>query len=184
MLDSLDTLIAFALIFLVVSLLITIVVQMISSISNLRGKNLAWGIAEAFEAIEPDLKARAKGQCKALADHLLKDPLLSDFQLGRIVGSASAVRADEMFDLLHRIASGEKKAPENKDANAKSPYDPKGDIIKLFGKLGVSEGNINDLQNKGQGTLDAINSLTDAVGALTTTRTPHLVASVIGWIHC
>ena len=80
MLDSLDTLIAFALIFTVVSLLITIVVQMITSILNLRGHNLAWGVAEAFEAIAPDLKAEVEGRAKKLADHLLKDDLISDFQ--------------------------------------------------------------------------------------------------------
>ena len=61
MLDSLDTLIAFALIFTIVSLLITIILQIIVSMLNLRGHNLAWGVAEAFEAMVPELKAEAKG---------------------------------------------------------------------------------------------------------------------------
>lgn len=43
MLDSLDTLIAFVLIMLVVSLLITIAVQMVSAALNLRGLNLLKG---------------------------------------------------------------------------------------------------------------------------------------------
>src|SRR5208283_599692 len=37
--------------FTVVSLLVTIVVQMITSVSNLRGLNLSWALAETFEAI-------------------------------------------------------------------------------------------------------------------------------------
>lgn len=133
MLDSLDTLIAFAVIFAVVSLLITIVVQMISSALNLRGRNLAWGIAEAFEAINPELSKTvqasagtryekfmgwlkslprkflpAKSPAKGLADHCLNDTLLSDFQFAGMHWSGSAVRADELFALLHRIATGKK----------------------------------------------------------------------------
>ena len=77
MLDSLDTLIAFTLIFTVVSLLVTIVVQMITSALNLRGCNLSYGLAETFETINPDLAKDAK----KLAENLLRDPLLSDKQL-------------------------------------------------------------------------------------------------------
>lgn len=55
MLDSLDTLIAFVLIMLVVSLLITIVVQMCSAFLNLRGLNLLKGFGKTFAVILPDL---------------------------------------------------------------------------------------------------------------------------------
>ena len=48
MLDSLDTLIAFVLIMLGVSLLITIGVQMVSAAFNLRGLNLAQGLKRTF----------------------------------------------------------------------------------------------------------------------------------------
>ena len=48
MLDSLDTLIAFVLIMLVVSLLITIVVQMCAALLNLRGWNLLMGLRNYF----------------------------------------------------------------------------------------------------------------------------------------
>src|SRR5258706_97480 len=130
MLDSLDTLIAFALIFTIVSLLITILVQMITSFLSLRGKNLAWGIAEAFEAIAPELKAEVKGRGKLLADNLLKDPLISDSQIGSKVKAANVVRADELFDLLHRIATGKKPG---------TPHEVKNDVIALFKSLGVPD---------------------------------------------
>ncbi|NBV22074.1 MAG: hypothetical protein EBS05_09165 [Proteobacteria bacterium] len=128
MFESVDTLIAFALIFTVVSLLITIVVQIVASALNLRGKNLAWGIAEAFEAIAPELEAEEKGRGKLLADHLLQDHLLSDAQIGESVKLASAVRADELFALLHRIATDQKPG---------TPAAIKNDVIVLFKSLGV-----------------------------------------------
>ncbi|MDB6027381.1 MAG: hypothetical protein JWM68_3604 [Verrucomicrobiales bacterium] len=137
MLDSLDTLIGFALIFTVISLLLTIAVQLVTSLSNLRGKNLSWGVAEAFEAIAPDLKAKAGGQGKRLADQLLKDPLISDSQFGRWVGKTNAVRAEELFDLLHRIAIGKKTfTPDQLDKNT-TPAQIRDDVIALFKNLGV-----------------------------------------------
>lgn len=74
MLESLDTLIAFTLIFTDVSMLVTMVVQIISNLLNLRGPILLGGLAETFETIDPSLAPQAK----PLADHLLKDSMLSD----------------------------------------------------------------------------------------------------------
>jgi hypothetical protein len=258
MLDSLDTLIAFTLIFTVVSQLITIIVQMITSWSNLRGGNLAWGIAEAFEAIAPGLArdwadpatnttkscwprlnklsfifgsklASNDTLAKRLADHCLSDRLISDCQFGDKVWAASAVRPDELFDLLHRIATGKKivvaeedlkkaqddatatadeettateraeNAKKSAEANEKdtslataaadaakeletaknasaaakellaklSDADKiKDHVLQLFEGIGVSKDMIKDLQNKGQGTVDALKSLTDAVSSI------------------
>lgn len=153
MLDSLDTLIAFTLIFTVVSLLITIVVQMITSLLNLRGKNLAWGIAEAFEAIAPELEAAVAGRGKLLADYLLKDPLISDSQIGSKVKPATAVRADELFDLLHRIATGKKTGTKDGIKN---------DVITLFKGLGVPD-YIFEM------AADEIEKLSDRIGIISTT---------------
>ena len=59
MLDSLDTLIAFVLIMLVVSLLITIAVQMSAAVLNLRGWNLLVGLKNTFAVIAPDTQGKA-----------------------------------------------------------------------------------------------------------------------------
>lgn len=74
MLQTLDIVIAFAVIMSVLSLLITIVVQMLSSALALRGKNLANGLALTFETIDPSLGKRAH----QLADQILRDPIFSD----------------------------------------------------------------------------------------------------------
>lgn len=136
MLDSLDTLIAFVLIMLVVSLLITIVVQMCAAALNLRGQNLLSALDGAFAAIAPSLEAEKH----KLAGYLLKGGLLSDSFLpnsflekwknNRVVSKlvaglnhwrhSSAIRPGELFDAIHRIAIGKEPATENLRNNAQS----------------------------------------------------------------
>jgi hypothetical protein len=119
MLDSLDTLIAFVLIMLVVSLLITIVVQMVAAALNLRGGNVAKGLRQSLNAILPGFEAMGK----EFADHILTGPLLSDSSskwFPKFWRRASAVRPDEVFDSIHRIAVGRKAAPEEFRNNAQS----------------------------------------------------------------
>jgi hypothetical protein len=55
MLNTLDIVIAFAVIMTVLSLLITIVVQMVSATLSLRGKNLANALALTFQTIDPNI---------------------------------------------------------------------------------------------------------------------------------
>src|SRR6266403_1231158 len=74
MLNTLDTVIAFAVIMTVLSLLITILVQMVSGALFLRGKNLANALALTFQTIDPALKKQAH----SLAAQILRDPIFSD----------------------------------------------------------------------------------------------------------
>lgn len=110
MLDSLDTLISFALIMLVVSLIITVCVQMLASALNLRGWNLAKGLGEAFQTAVPGIDDKAK----ELAAHILRGPLLSDSSFKHWPSRwriGTAVRTDEVFDAIHQIATGRRAAP-------------------------------------------------------------------------
>jgi hypothetical protein len=74
MLSTLDTVIAFAVIMTVLSLLITIIVQMVSAAFSLRGKNLANALALTFQTIDPNIGEHAH----SLAAQILRDPILSD----------------------------------------------------------------------------------------------------------
>src|SRR5256885_9018183 len=74
MLSTLDTIIAFAVIMTVLSLLITIIVQMVSAALSLRGKNLANALALTFQTIDPKLQEQAQ----SLANQILRDPIFSD----------------------------------------------------------------------------------------------------------
>jgi hypothetical protein len=119
MLDSLDTLIAFVLIMLVVSLLITILVQIFSAMLNLRGLNLAQGLKRTFAVIDPDGDHHAK----ELANFILKGRFLSDsflpnwgiFKLWR---HGAAIRSEEIFDAVKRIAIGKEPVNEHEWKNA------------------------------------------------------------------
>ena len=74
MLSTLDTIIAFAVIMTVLSLLITIIVQMVSAALSLRGKNLANALALTFQTIDPEIGEQAH----SLAAQILRDPIFSD----------------------------------------------------------------------------------------------------------
>ena len=74
MLSTLDTVIAFAVIMTVLSLLITLVVQMVSATLSLRGKNLANALALTFQTIDPSIGKYAH----SLAAQILRDPIFSD----------------------------------------------------------------------------------------------------------
>jgi len=74
MLNTIDTVIAFAVIMTVLSLLITIVVQMVSAGLSLRGKNLANALALTFQTIDPKLQKQAH----SLTAQILRDPIFSD----------------------------------------------------------------------------------------------------------
>ena len=56
MLEQLDTAIAFTVVMLMLSLMITAVVQMISAVLDLRGRNLAAGLENLLRQIEPSLR--------------------------------------------------------------------------------------------------------------------------------
>ena len=74
MLNTLDTVIAFAVIMTVLSLLITLFVQMVSATLSLRGKNLANALALTFQTIDPTIGNYAH----SLAAQILRDPIFSD----------------------------------------------------------------------------------------------------------
>jgi hypothetical protein len=114
MLESVDTLIAFILIMLVVSLLITIAVQLTVTALNLRGVNLLSGLASAFAVIDPNIEKKRKELARfVLRSRLLSDSFLPNWSVLRWWQRASAVRPQEIFDAIHRIAIG--KEPVGKD---------------------------------------------------------------------
>ena len=72
-LQHLDTVIAFALVMLLLSLLVTVLVQMVVTALYLRGKNLLWATELLIKQIDPDLEAEARN----LAERVLRHPALS-----------------------------------------------------------------------------------------------------------
>lgn len=106
--DHLDAVISFVVIISGVSLIVTSLTQLVSSTLGLRGTNLRWGIQTLLAELDPDLAPHAiEISQKVLRHPLISDSTLSSFQT-RLVGRwklASAIREDELIDILHRLAA-------------------------------------------------------------------------------
>lgn len=175
MLDQLDTLIGFAVIVTIVSLLVTIVVQMISAALALRGKKLAAALHTTLKTVVPGIDARME----ELTEFVLSRPHLSDSTLATsaVPGSvtvpganavpnanavekyqrandaaqrlASAIRPEEFFKGLQQIVSGQVAASEEIKDTAK----------QLLTKLGAPTETLAALQNTAANLARAINAL-------------------------
>jgi hypothetical protein len=123
-LPYLDTLIGFAIVMLMISLLITILTQMVSALINHRGGNLKWGLKTLFQNVGPALYPQLATNASTLSDEVLRHCLISDswfsnnraakwfaervpllqrlfnrFQL------ATAIRPKELADILRQFAA-------------------------------------------------------------------------------
>jgi hypothetical protein len=108
MLERLDTLIAFATVMLGVSLLITILNQMIASMLGHRATYLKDGIIDLLETLDPALAPNVE----KIATDVLTHRLASDSVFVRIASApqrwklASTIRPDELAKLLTLVSTG------------------------------------------------------------------------------
>jgi hypothetical protein len=125
MLHSLDTLIGFAVVMSVVSLLIMLITQAVSAAFGLRGKNLSDALEAMLHKIDPAINDQSKDVAKRLADAVLTTPVISDSTLSMCKRwpvtwkRASAIRPDELLQVLGDIASG-KASPTSGEKQAKT----------------------------------------------------------------
>jgi hypothetical protein len=97
MLENLDTVIAFSVVMLLLSLMITALVQIVVSLFALRGKNLFWGVKRLLWQVDPQLGAHAE----EIADRLLRHPAITHTSMSRAV----AIRPEELIRLLRELAN-------------------------------------------------------------------------------
>jgi hypothetical protein len=117
-LQYLDTIIAFSVVLLGLSLLITILNQMISTLFGYRGTNLLWGVETVLSTIDPTLATKARGMARTvLTEPMISDSLFSRFKDVPILKSitsrwrlASAISAQDLIHGLKKIA-GETTEP-------------------------------------------------------------------------
>jgi hypothetical protein len=108
MLERLDTLIAFATVMLGVSLLITIINQMISGLLGHRASYLKDGLMDLLETLDPKLKPNLE----QIATDVLTHRLASDSVFARIAKApqrwklATTIRPEELAKLLPLVSSG------------------------------------------------------------------------------
>ena len=104
MLERLDTVIAFATVMLLLSLLVTTLVQMALTLIGLRGWSLYWGVKRLLEQIDPKLAAHQK----EIADRLLRHPAVTHSGWRRAV----AIRREELVRLLGDLSKDPKYLPD------------------------------------------------------------------------
>jgi hypothetical protein len=103
MLEQLDTAIAFTVVMLMLSLIITAVVQMISAVLDLRGRNLAAGLENLLRQIEPSLRdALPDGSTIAqhIAEVAVRHPAIAHTKT-----RAKAVSQSELICILRDLCS-------------------------------------------------------------------------------
>jgi hypothetical protein len=120
MLNSLDVLIGFAVVMLVVSMAVTMLTQVIgSSIMNLRGKSLHDGLSRLLALMDQGLTPE---QARRIADYILRNPLVTS--AGRRFGKyglASTIHREELTKLLLDFAvpgDAAKADPQKHDDDA------------------------------------------------------------------
>jgi hypothetical protein len=154
MLKQLDILIGFVVVMSVISLLITILTQMVSSFLGLRGRNLSDALEAMVQQIDPQIDAKIR---EALLNRVLTQPIISDSMLSMsekwldrvplLSGlraawkKASAIRPDELFAILTDIAgltadkaSGQLAAAQQAATDAKTASDIAAEQLKTVSK--------------------------------------------------
>lgn len=101
-LERLDTVIAFAIVMLLLSLLVTTLVQMAQLITQRRGRNLQWAVERLLTQV--GLTSHAK----TIANELLKHPTVSHTKNIRAV----AIRKEELTRLLFELAKDDSPLPD------------------------------------------------------------------------
>ena len=114
MLDTLDTLIAFVVVVLGFSLVVTTLNQIIASTLSLRGQNLLWGIQVLLEDLHSELPASLSAEVtKAVLSHrLISDSIFAEWK--RVPEKwklATAIRFDELLSTVATLA-GQRPAPQ------------------------------------------------------------------------
>lgn len=97
MLDLLDTFIAFAVVMLGVSVIITIITQILTTIFGMRASNLRWGLQRLLESADPKLRKFAE----EIAGKVLCHPLITSTHRR----AATVVRKEEFIDVLDDLAN-------------------------------------------------------------------------------
>jgi hypothetical protein len=111
MLKSIDLLISFTVVILVVSMAVTMITQLIVNMLNLRGVALRRGVTELLVLID---KGVLRTDAQAISDHILRDPLVGQpALLGRYRRLASVIQREELTKLLLTFGRDPTLYPEN-----------------------------------------------------------------------
>ncbi len=100
MLKTIDVLIGLSVVMLLMSMIVTVITQVVTNLLNSRGKHLWQGLADILQQISPGMK---RPIAQEIARAVLSHPLIRDGK-GRL---GSVIHREELTKLLLELASGE-----------------------------------------------------------------------------
>ncbi len=154
MLKQLDVVIAFSVIMLLLSLVVTAIVQAVSALLDLRGQNLVKAVGVLLEQADPRLKAHAQTVAAALVTH----PSVATGWRAFGRPTAKALQSQEVVRLLESLASPD-------DASLDQAPAAKAALKKLLQET-VSPATLQDLEALVQAN-NALDALFPNYAALT-----------------
>jgi hypothetical protein len=117
MLEQIDSVIAFSVVMLMLSLVVTALVQVISALTDLRGRNLASGLANLMHQIGPELRDKlpdGSTMAEYVADIVVKHPAVAH------AGTrAKAISQEELVRVLRDLCSERPAASIDETAKTK-----------------------------------------------------------------
>ena len=124
MLEHFDIVMSFALVMLLLSLVVTTLVQMVIAATGLRGSILKWGIERLLIKIAPDLDQSTRSHNKPshasqIAEAVLRHDMISHLKMvGAGNRRATSIRKEELIQLLDDLATSPSSplATKTKDA--------------------------------------------------------------------
>jgi len=108
MLQQLDTAIAFTVVMLMLSLLVTVLVQVFNSVFDMRGRSLVWGLTKLLHQIEPALRqpsTRKWYEFPATLGRRLAKAVTLHPAIAHGLRRAKAIRPEELVVILQELAS-------------------------------------------------------------------------------
>jgi hypothetical protein len=131
-LEQFDTILAFSAVMLTLSLLITIIVQMLLAAFNMRGKGLAWGVERLLQQIDPKLKLG--DMAGKLTERVLGHHALAHLGTTRAI----AIRKEELIKVLEDLATRPTLAQRLADAVAEHAPSAKDQLAPEVQKLALA----------------------------------------------
>jgi hypothetical protein len=101
----LDTAIGLAVVLLLLSLLVTALVQSVIALFNLRGTNLKWGLETLLGEIDPQLTPKVRSE---IAQKVLTHPAIASTSVLGRRRRAVAIRVKELFQVIQQLRQGQR----------------------------------------------------------------------------
>jgi len=118
MLQQVDAAIAFTVVMLMLSLMVTAAVQVVTALTDLRGRNLASGLENLMSQIDPEFREKLPDGSSTIAQHIAQ-VVVKHPAIAHAGTRAKAVGKGELMTVLRDLSSDKPAAAIQEDAKVK-----------------------------------------------------------------